>query len=51
MVISDTLSHLPNPLATGPVDLDTRIDISLDLINFSDGKKRYSKLRHANGPH
>ena len=40
MVISDTLSRLPNPHATGPVDLDTRIDdISLDLINFSDGKK------------
>ena len=40
IVISDTLSRLPNPHATGPVDLDTRIDdISLDLINFSDGKK------------
>ena len=40
MVISDTLSRLPNPTANEAVDLDIRVDaIELDLINFSPAKQ------------
>ena len=40
MIISDTLSRLPNPHDADTVELDMRVDdISLDLINFSDEKK------------
>ena len=40
MVISDTLSRLPNPMANEAVDLDIRVDdIELDLINFSPAKQ------------
>ena len=40
MVISDSLSRLPNPEDAKPISLDIRIDsIELDLISFTAEKQ------------
>ena len=46
MVISDTLSRLPNPKDTGNVTLDIRVDdITLDLIHFSPEKQHHLRTK------
>ena len=41
MILSDTLSRLPNPKENTAVELDTRVDtLQLDLISFSQAKQQ-----------